>query len=97
MAERQSSHRQGLENKVVSSNIINERLGMILGFVICVLAILGGFYAVMKGRSGFGIAAIVGALVALVTVFVYGKSEQRKDSERRQKAVAEAASYTRSH
>jgi len=96
MAEKQSLHRQGLENKVVSSNILNERLGMILGFVICVLAILAGTYAVMKGRSGFGIAAIVGGLGAPLAAFIYGKSEQRKDLQERQKSVIDAAGHTRS-
>jgi len=95
MAERQSAHRQGIENKVISSNILNERLGMVLGFVICVLAILAGAYALMKGRSGFGIASIVGGLGAPLAAFIYGKSEQRKDLEARRQAIVDAASHTR--
>ncbi len=96
MAERQGSHRQDLESTVVSSNITNERLGMIFGFVICLVAICGGIYAVAHGKSAEGIAAIIAPLAALVAVFVYGKSRQRRDLELRQQAVVDAARRTQS-
>jgi len=66
---------------------------MILGFLVCVLAILAGTYALMKGRNGFGIAAIIGGLASLTTAFIYGKSEQKKDLERRRQAITEAARH----
>ncbi len=91
MAERQGSHRQTLESQVINSNIANERLGKILGFIICVLAISGGIYAVVLGKSAMGIAAIVAPLGALVAVFIYGKSEQKKNLKGRQQAIIEAA------
>ncbi len=67
---------------------------MIFGFVICILAISGGIYAVMHGKSAEGIAAIITPLVALVAVFVYGKSRQKKDLQARQQAIVEAAKHT---
>lgn len=94
MAERQSTHRQSLESSVVRSNILSERLGMIFGFVICVVAISGGIYAVIDGKSASGIAAIVTPLVALVAVFVYGKSDQKKQLQARQQSIIEAAKHT---
>jgi uncharacterized membrane protein len=96
MAEGQGSHRQKLESEIVESNIGNERMGMIFGFTICILAISGGIYAVMHGKSAGGIAAIITPLVALVAVFVYGKSRQGKDLELRRQAVIEAAKHTQS-
>lgn len=96
MAERQGSHRQKLESDVVASNIGNERMGMIFGFTICLLAISGGIYAVMHGKSAGGIAAIITPLVALVAVFVYGKSRQRRDLELRRQAVVDAAKHPQS-
>jgi len=94
MAERQSSHRQKLESDVIGSNIRSERLGMILGFIVCLVAISGGIYIVVQGKSAGGIAAIITPLVALVAVFVYGKSEQKKELQARQQSIIEAAKHT---
>ena len=93
MAERQSAHRQKLESDVIGSNIFSERLGMILGFIICLIAISGGIYIVIQGKSAEGIAAIIVPLAALVAVFIYGKSEQKKDLQARQQAIIEAAKH----
>ena|SRR5437879_4354788 len=96
MAEKQSTHRQKLESDVVGSNIRSERLGMTFGFIICILAISGGIYAIMHGKSAEGIAAIMTPLVALVAVFVYGKSKQQKDLQERRQSIIEAAKHTQS-
>lgn len=37
MAESQSKHRRDLEKKVIGSNIVNERIGMIFAFILTVL------------------------------------------------------------
>jgi uncharacterized membrane protein len=94
MVERQGIHRQGLESEVVKSNCRNERLGMILGFLICVTAIAAGIYAVKMGKEGYGIAAIISALAAPMAVFIYGKSSQKKDLQARQQGIIEAARQT---
>lgn len=94
MAERQGAHRQGLESEVVKSNCKNERLGMVFGFIICVMAIAAGIYAVTMGKEGFGIAAIISALAAPMAVFIYGKSRQKKDLQASQQGVIEAARQT---
>ena len=91
MAENQSSHRQGLEKKVVESNCSNERLGMILGFGICLLAISLGGLLILKGKNTSGIASIVAALAAPVAVFIYGKTQQRKELQARQQGIIAAA------
>jgi len=94
MVETQSNHRQALESTVIISNCKNERLGMIFGFTICVLAISAGIYAVLRGNQGFGIASIVSALAALVAVFIYGKTRQKKDLQAAQQGIIEAARHT---
>jgi uncharacterized membrane protein len=91
MAERQSVHRQALEAKVVNSNCSNERLGMLLGFGVVVLVVSAGTYAVSIGKDITGMGAIVTALASLVGVFVYGKSQQKKELEVRQQGIIEAA------
>lgn len=79
MAEQQATHRQGMEKVVVGSNAITQKWGLACAFVIAMSAIWGGIWLSLKGMSGVGLTAIIGALAALVGVFVYGKSEQKKE------------------
>ena len=94
MAEGQSTHRQTLEAKVVSSNCANERIGMVFGFVICVLAISTGAFLVLHGKSASGLASILTALAAPLAVFIYGKSRQQRELQARQQGIIEAARNT---
>lgn len=95
MAERQGAHRQGLESKVINSNIINERMGMLLGFALCVAALSAGTYLILQGKDATGIAAIIIALASPAAVFIYGKRKQAKDLQVRQQSIIEAAQSTR--
>jgi uncharacterized membrane protein len=79
MAEQQAKHRQGLERAVIDSNIFVQKVGPFLGFVVAMTAIGGGVYLIMQNKEVSGLAAILGALVSLAGVFVYGKSKQRKE------------------
>ena len=45
--------------------------------------------------SGVGLASIIGALAALVGVFVYGKSEQKKDLKEKSDQLTRAATDER--
>lgn len=78
MAERQSSHRQGIERKVIYSNVISERLGQILGFILAVVVVMAGVYLTMHDKPTGGIVAIMSPLIGLVTAFIYGKRHQQK-------------------
>jgi uncharacterized membrane protein len=42
MAERQAEHRQGLEARVIKSNVTGERIGQVFGLVIALAAIAAG-------------------------------------------------------
>ncbi len=79
MAEEQSAHRQHLEKVVIGSNSSTQQRGLVCAFIIAMSAICGGVWLSLKGMSGTGLTAIIGALGALVGVFVYGKSEQKKE------------------
>jgi uncharacterized membrane protein len=79
MAEKQQTHRQDLERRVIFSNTRSQTRGTYLGFAIALTAILSGVFLIYIGREVTGIASIIGALAALVGVFVYGKQAQKKD------------------
>ncbi len=79
MAERQSAHRIQLEADVVHSNISKEKTGMVLAFAISMTSIIGGVVVIVTGKSTEGITAIIGTLVGLVGVFIYGRHAQAKE------------------
>jgi hypothetical protein len=41
--------------------------------------VLGGIYLIDEGKNSSGLASIVTALIGLVSVFIYGKREQKKE------------------
>lgn len=85
MAEQQVIHRHILEKKVIDSDINNSRLGLHYGLIIGLVAILGGILCVVLGNEiGGGIIGGTG-VTGLVSVFVYGSSQRRKEREARLK------------
>jgi uncharacterized membrane protein len=91
MAESQHDHRQALEKSVVDSNVFSQKIGLSLGFVIAMTAICGGIWLSAIGKSGSGLTAIIGALAALVGVFVYGKVQQGKELAEKANALSVAS------
>ncbi|MGO9864337.1 MAG: DUF2335 domain-containing protein [Terriglobales bacterium] len=90
MAETQHDHRIAIEKNVVDSNVANQRLGTILGFIVAMTAILGGIFLAYEGKETSGVVSIITALVGLAGVFVYGKMEQKKDLASKTQALAKA-------
>jgi len=76
MAEREATHRHELEKSLINSEIIETRLGQILGFLIGSIAIIAGTYAAVNGAQITG--SIIGSsgVVGLVTVFIYGRQKK---------------------
>jgi uncharacterized membrane protein len=90
MAETQHEHRLALEKEAIDSNVNSQRLGTILGFIIAMTAIIGGIFLAYIGRETSGLTAIISALVGLAGVFVYSKSEQKKDLASKSQAIEKA-------
>jgi uncharacterized membrane protein len=79
MAERQSEHRQGLEQQVVSANIRHEEIGLWLGAAVAVILAAAAVIVTLAGYPETG--AVIGAvdIVGVVTVFVLRqRAEQRE-------------------
>ena len=89
MAEQQSAHRQSLEKTAINANAMTQRWGLICAFVLSMTAICGGIWLSARGMSGAGLTSIIAALAALVGVFVYGKSQQKKELNEKQQALTE--------
>lgn len=81
MAESQSQHRQELEKLIVLSNCRSQDRGPILGFLLAAGAITLGGFLILHGKEVSGLVALIGALVAVVIPFLYGKRVQQRESE----------------
>jgi uncharacterized membrane protein len=91
MAEKQGDHRRKLETKVVDSNVFVQKVGPFLGFVIAMTVVVGGMFLIVRGKDGYGLAAIIAALGSLAGVFIYGKTKQNRE------LAAKAEDFIRPH
>lgn len=67
MAENQSAHRLRMESR-----------GQAFGFLIALVAILGGIGLILDGKSAAGLVPLIGALGGLAGIFVYGEFRARQ-------------------
>jgi uncharacterized membrane protein len=81
MAEEQGAHRREMEKLTVKADILGQRWGLVLGFVLAMTIVIGGIWLISKGMAVSGLVAIIGAIAGPVGVFVYGKHQQRKELE----------------
>src|SRR5690349_10580998 len=72
MAEKQADHRQKLERRVVGSNTFNERLGMILAFIVVIsLMGFGGFLIYSNKSIPAGYLSVFAPLFYVGVSFFY--------------------------
>ena len=81
MAEEQSTHRRTLEYKVVTSDGRRASWGLVFAFIIAMGALTSSFYLVMGGHDTAGAAMFGGTLLSVVSTFIYGSSQRRKERE----------------
>jgi len=82
MAENQSAHRQDIEKKVINSDIINARLGVIFAFIIAMTCIASAVLSAFHGYSTFGGFLGTGGLIGLVATFIYGTKSRKEERQR---------------
>lgn len=73
MAENQSAHRQCEEAKVNDAIIKSRTRGQYFGFILVLVALIGGFALILSGKVGIGTATIIGSAATLALAFIYGK------------------------
>ncbi len=79
MAEKQQEHRQGIEHCVVHGNKFDQRLGLVLGFIVMMTVAAAGVWCVSIGKDITGLTALVTAVGGPVTAFIYGRKKQAKE------------------
>lgn len=83
MAEAQSTHRMDLEKTVIKGDDRRANWGLGTGFTIGIVILVFSFIAILYGHDAAGTVLGSVDLVALVSVFVYGRSARMKELERR--------------
>ena len=83
MAEKQSSHRIGLERTVIRGDSIRAYLGLFTGFVFGVFAFYLSYRLIMAGHDKAGVILATTDVVSLVGTFVYGTRSRKQERERR--------------
>jgi len=78
MSENQSEHRMQLEKTVIGSELSQSEKGQNYGLIIALSFLVGSVFLIYTGHDTAG--GILGSfdLVALVSIFIYGKNGQKK-------------------
>ena len=85
MAEEQSKHRRELERKALNTDSRNSLLGIICAFTLGLTTITAGSIIITKGHSFPGTFLGSAGLVGLVSAFIYGTRERRRERESKAK------------
>ena len=70
---KQVEHRQHLEKEVINSDIKKSKIGLFLGFIIVMTAIVGGIITALQGQLLFGGGITFTGLAFIVIAFVTNK------------------------
>jgi uncharacterized membrane protein len=79
MVEKQSEHREKLESRVVNGNVASQTRGSWFAFILCLVALVGGFYLILQGKSVAGLVSIIGSVGVIGGVFVVSRREQKNE------------------
>lgn len=78
MAEQQQSHRHYMQKTEMTKILNMERLGIVLGFVLALFFLLGGFALIAFDKEIYGVAAVI---IGLVTLFARNKPKNSQENK----------------
>ena len=70
MAEKEQDHRHEIEDRLIKSEILNTRLGLIFGFIIGITGIICGSIVIMHGNNVGGSVISATGISILVGLFI---------------------------
>lgn len=86
MAEKQSSHRQAMEKRIIYSETFQAKAGMFFAFLIVIAALIIGGYLSLKNSPVSGLISLIAAIGVIVTTFMLKRSAEKKISHTLQSA-----------
>jgi uncharacterized membrane protein len=88
--DNQSTHRQGMENKVVESNIRQAEMGQKMGFFVILVALGSAVWMARTGHDAVAITIVTVVLAGGFGVFITGRVQQIQDLRRKQQQAEKA-------
>lgn len=85
MAEEQGAHRRHLERTHLQQAGQRANLGLWLGFVVSIVAIVAGTVIILAGHEAWGFSLILGDILLLAAAFITGKVSQSRERTRKAK------------
>lgn len=83
MAERQSIHRQKMEDKMLDANIKSEKRGQFFGFTVFITVILIGFVLLIFDKKIEGLASILGSIAGVIGLFIYSREDTKRELQKK--------------
>ncbi len=92
MAEKQSTHRQQLENTVLQVEAQRSSLGLTAAFVLSVLALSASTFCIYANHDIAGASIFGASLTSIVIAFLRGTSSRRSEREEKMKMQTQKTS-----
>ena len=77
MAEKEGEHRRRMEEKLISSETSQIKIGSIFAFFLGMTALIGGFILAYFDKNIVGIGAIIAGLGTIITAFIAGSKKDK--------------------
>lgn len=87
LSEVQLAHRQARETQVITADVWQAYLGLLLGFIVTMTAIVGGIQLLAAGRDISGFVLVLAPLVTLSGTFVYAYRRRQEERAARLKEL----------
>lgn len=87
MTERQQQHRMELEHAVIHSDILMERLGLAVYFVLAMILVVGGIWLASEGKQLTGLAIVGASITTLAGALVYAQRQRQQELQERRKSL----------
>ncbi|MDR1611903.1 MAG: DUF2335 domain-containing protein [Planctomycetota bacterium] len=81
MAEQQTLHRHGLENRVIKHDIIKSYAGLVCGLIVCLAGFYTAFKTVELGYPVVGMLFGAAPLCGLVAVFIKATNLRQRERD----------------
>ncbi len=78
MAEKQSSHRQAMEQRIIYSETFQAKVGMFLAFILVISALIIGGYLSLNNHPVNGLVSIIIAIGIIVETFILKRNADKK-------------------
>lgn len=86
MAEKQSAHRQQLENTHLHGTLSAQKWGIVAATIIVLGISAGAIWLIHEGKSVEGLVALLGGIASLAGIFVYSSRRQVQDQAKKRAA-----------